>query len=285
MIATRRGDLPGAQAHLSTGAQHLAAGVALFGADWLFGAQAAWLEASGDLAAAVTVAETTWAQTASIRYFYGHRARAIHLVRCALVVGREDLARAVTEELEEGARRTPAASAIGAARLCRGLVDHDPSAVLEGVEHYRRTGLHPDLAVSCESAAAVLAECGRRDEAVALLLDAAALYAEVDAAADSQRVDAALRALGVRRTRPRHQRPSFGWEALTPMEREVSALVADGLTNPEIGARLFISRRTVETHLSHVFTKLDLASRSQLAAEVSRRAVTESVVSTHGPRR
>ncbi len=56
------------------------------------------------------------------------------------------------------------------------------------------------------------------------------------------------------------------------MEAEVSRLVADGLTNPEIGGRLYISRRTVETHLSHVFTKLDLAGRTQLAAEFARRA-------------
>ena len=51
----------------------------------------------------------------------------------------------------------------------------------------------------------------------------------------------------------------------------VASLVADGLTNPQIGARLYISRRTVHTHLSHVFAKLDIASRAQLAAQVSAR--------------
>ena len=56
------------------------------------------------------------------------------------------------------------------------------------------------------------------------------------------------------------------------METDVSRLVAEGLTNPEIGARLYISRRTVETHLSHVFTKLGLTGRTQLALTVSRRA-------------
>ena len=55
------------------------------------------------------------------------------------------------------------------------------------------------------------------------------------------------------------------------MELKVSNLVAEGLTNPEIGTRLYISRRTVETHLSHVFTKLELTSRSQVAAEAARR--------------
>jgi DNA-binding CsgD family transcriptional regulator len=48
-------------------------------------------------------------------------------------------------------------------------------------------------------------------------------------------------------------------------------LVIDGLTNPQIGERLYISRRTVQTHLAHVFTKLGISSRTQLAAEATRR--------------
>jgi hypothetical protein len=49
----------------------------------------------------------------------------------------------------------------------------------------------------------------------------------------------------------------------------VAGLVADGLTNPQIGARLYISGRTVQTHLVHVFAKLDIASRVQLAVQVA----------------
>ena len=48
-------------------------------------------------------------------------------------------------------------------------------------------------------------------------------------------------------------------------------LVAEGLTNPQIGDRLFISRRTVQTHLAHVFQKLQMTSRSELAAAITRR--------------
>ena len=72
-IAIHRGDLATAQAHLTAGAEHLAGGVSLFGADWLFGTQAEFLAAGGQLDAALTVAETTWTQTAPIRYFYGYR--------------------------------------------------------------------------------------------------------------------------------------------------------------------------------------------------------------------
>ncbi len=73
-----------------------------------------------------------------------------------------------------------------------------------------------------------------------------------------------------RRARGSRRRPDHGWESLTSTELEVVRLAADGLTNPEIGARLFMSRSTVKTHLSHVYVKLGVANRTELAA-VSRR--------------
>ena len=67
------------------------------------------------------------------------------------------------------------------------------------------------------------------------------------------------------RARGARSRPSFGWASLTPTELAVIRLVVEGLTNPEIGARLFISRTTVKTHLSHVYNKLGVANRTELA--------------------
>ncbi len=69
-----------------------------------------------------------------------------------------------------------------------------------------------------------------------------------------------------RRARGRRGRPATGWSSLTPTELEVVRLVAGGLTNPQIGARLLMSRGTVKTHLSHIFTKLNTTNRAQLAA-------------------
>lgn len=194
-------------------------------------------------------------------------------MRCAVAAGRDQIAGEVAAELAEGARRSPTDGAAGAALLCRGLVQQDPELLVEAVARYRRTALRPDLAACCEDAAVVLAAGGRRDEAVALLEEAATIHLDIEAAADAARVGSVLGELGARRARPRAKRPAFGWESLTPMETEVSRLVAEGLTNPEIGARLYVSRRTVETHLSHVFRKLGLTSRTQLAAELSGRAV------------
>jgi predicted ATPase/class 3 adenylate cyclase/DNA-binding CsgD family transcriptional regulator len=73
-----------------------------------------------------------------------------------------------------------------------------------------------------------------------------------------------------RRGRGQRKRPSHGWNSLTPTEHQIVALVAKGLTNPQIGDRLFISRRTVQTHLIHVFAKLDVATRAELAATATR---------------
>jgi predicted ATPase/DNA-binding NarL/FixJ family response regulator len=68
-----------------------------------------------------------------------------------------------------------------------------------------------------------------------------------------------------RRSRGARRRPATGWASLTSAELEVVRLVVDGLSNPEIGRRLFMSRGTVKTHLSHVYAKLGVANRTELA--------------------
>jgi DNA-binding CsgD family transcriptional regulator len=75
----------------------------------------------------------------------------------------------------------------------------------------------------------------------------------------------------VRRARGQRKRPSRGWDSLTPTEVGVVRHIAGGLTNRQIGERMFISLGTVKAHLSHIFTKLGTPSRSHLAAEATRR--------------
>jgi predicted ATPase/class 3 adenylate cyclase/DNA-binding CsgD family transcriptional regulator len=72
------------------------------------------------------------------------------------------------------------------------------------------------------------------------------------------------------RRRGERKRPSSGWASLTPTERDVVRLVREGLANNDIATRLFISPRTVQTHLTHVYAKLGLSSRVQLAQEAAR---------------
>jgi DNA-binding CsgD family transcriptional regulator len=142
---------------------------------------------------------------------------------------------------------------------------------VESVAAYRQTPRPIERARACEDAASALSRVGRREEAAALLGEAVGVYQHVGAFMDVTRADAALRGMGIRRARRgARRRPSRGWESLTPTEIEVVLLVTEGLTNVEVGRRLFISRRTVETHLSHVFGKLGVSSRVQLAAQASR---------------
>ncbi|HYY01913.1 MAG TPA: LuxR C-terminal-related transcriptional regulator, partial [Mycobacterium sp.] len=74
------------------------------------------------------------------------------------------------------------------------------------------------------------------------------------------------------RGRGERRRPASGWESLTPTERAVVGLVSEGLPNKDVATRLLISPRTVETHLTHIYSKLGLNSRVQLVNEAARHA-------------
>lgn len=269
-LALRRGESAKAEQHLASGIAHFTAAGSLFGADWLFDAQTNWLIASGDHLGALGVAELVWSQTGSIRHFYGSRERAITLVRLAVRLGRDDLAEEVTTSAEEGRERSPAISAAATALQCRAMTERDPARMLAAVDLWRTVPTFPPLASACEDAAALLIAVDRKPEAAAILDEAAAIHARSGATADNARVHAIVGTLGRRPRQARAQRPTFGWDALSPTEFSISKLIASGLANPEIGTRLYISRRTVESHLGHIFRKLGCANRSQLAAEFTR---------------
>ena len=97
-------------------------------------------------------------------------------------------------------------------------------------------------------------------------LDFDAAWAEGAALSTAEAIAYAQRGRGERK------RPSTGWGSLTPTELDVVRLVREGLGNKDIATRLFVSHRTVQTHLTHVYTKLGLASRVQLAQEAAKHA-------------
>jgi DNA-binding CsgD family transcriptional regulator len=74
-----------------------------------------------------------------------------------------------------------------------------------------------------------------------------------------------------RRGRGERRRPSVGWSSLTPTETEVVRRVAQGMRNTDIAQDMFVSSSTVKTHLAHIFAKLDVSTRAELAAEAARR--------------
>jgi DNA-binding CsgD family transcriptional regulator len=125
---------------------------------------------------------------------------------------------------------------------------------------------------TCEEAAVLLGKTGRVVEARALFDEAVRAYEGLGARYDLDRVAAAMRSLGIRKgKRGMRQRPASGWESLTETELRVVMCAAEGLTNGEIAKRLFISHHTVATHLAHIFGKLGVGSRVELAAEAMRR--------------
>lgn len=91
-------------------------------------------------------------------------------------------------------------------------------------------------------------------------------YQRMGAVVDRDRALARARALGIRRgSRETHRDADFGWESLTVAETRIATLVRDGLTNREIGVRLYVSHRTVQTHVSHILQKTGLRSRVEIA--------------------
>jgi predicted ATPase/class 3 adenylate cyclase/DNA-binding NarL/FixJ family response regulator len=94
----------------------------------------------------------------------------------------------------------------------------------------------------------------------------AAAWAEGAALSTDEAIAYAQRGRGERK------RPASGWASLTPAEQEVARLVTEGLPNKDIATRLFVSPRTVQAHLTHVYTKLGIKSRVQLVQEAARRA-------------
>lgn len=156
---------------------------------------------------------------------------------------------------------------------CSGMLADDPAPLLEAAAGYQQAGRPFDRGRALEDAAVLFARHGSSGIARPHYEEAFEIYRTLGAEWDTRRAGARLRAAGVRRGgRGTNRRPEFGWAALTPTELRVAKLVADGLSNPEIATSLFLSRRTVESHISHILAKLNKRSRIEIAREVLRRA-------------
>jgi DNA-binding CsgD family transcriptional regulator/tetratricopeptide (TPR) repeat protein len=187
-------------------------------------------------------------------------------VRLALAAGDTGTARGVTEAataLAQAGHR-PVVDAV--AQHCRGLLAADPALVLAAADGYESIRYRLYRAQALESAAVLLAQQDRLPAARRAYAEALGIYTGLDAAWDIRRADARLRPLGLQRgARGPRRRPATGWEALTPSELTIAGLVAAGRSNLDIAAELFLSRRTVQTHVSHILAKLGGHSRVDIA--------------------
>jgi len=197
------------------------------------------------------------------------------LVRLMLDAGDHVTARAATQLCEANAQHTPVPPNRAAATDCRGLVDADPATLLAAAEEYHKISFSLQRALALENAAMLFARDGDTQAARVAHADAIDIYDKLDAAWDIRRADTRLRALGIRRgQRGPRRRPATGWDALTPVELTIAALVAQGRSNPDIAADLFLSRRTVQSHISHVLAKLGAYSRVDIARAYTERQRT-----------
>jgi len=269
LIRLHRNDLPGARDAAVLG--ELSAAGAGYRADLFTLAQALLLEADGEPAGALTTLADCWDRCARSGLALEYPVIGPDLVRLALAAGDAGLAREVTAAVTGVASRNEVAWITGAALRCQGLTADDAGLLQAAVDAYARGPRPLELALTCQDAGTAVARQGNADRAGQLLDQAISIFERLDAARDLARAEATLRQIGIRRgRRVTHSRAQSGWPSLTPSERAVVALVAEGLSNPQIGQRLYVSRRTVQTHLAHVFAKLHITSRTQLAAEAAR---------------
>ena len=170
------------------------------------------------------------------------------------------------DEVEAAVGVHPAGSVVR--DWCRALAQRDPDLMMAVTRDLRGVDPRPFVGAVADGDLAIgLARSGRSDLAADALDRSLGAFERLGATRWITRILAAARAAGVV-TRRRSSRAAsrVGWESLTPTEIDVVRLVVEGLTNRSIGDRLFISHRTVETHLKHVFTKLGLRSRVDLVA-------------------
>jgi DNA-binding CsgD family transcriptional regulator len=275
-VALHRGNTNVARTAVEQAHRSLVAGPLEIGFEWVTWIDALVLEAFGQHSQALAILEQAWDLIAPLRYLQAtSRAMGPDLVRMALAAGHRQRALSVTDELERSARRSGSPTAQGLALRCRGLLADDPDVLLESVAAHRRGPRPYQLAAACEDAAIALGHASRAGEAIPLLNEAVDLYERLEATRDVDRALSTLRSIGLSPDHPRPRRPTFGWSSLTPTEVKVVSLVAEGLTNRQIAERLFVSRSTVATHLEHVFQKLGLTNRVEVAAAAARRAVID----------
>jgi DNA-binding CsgD family transcriptional regulator len=273
-IEVHRGDLVGAERSVVAGEALLTETGPQTGAEWLVLARILLMEARGDVGGALAVAHGACRLACDIELRLGLRYFAPAFVRLAVAAGVPEQARFAVDVLERVAPVIGTHSAVGTALLCRGMLTFDTPRLLEAVGTLAEGGRPLELAMAYEQAGLSLARDGDKEAAADHFDRAIGVFEQLGAQLDVQRVTEESRGAGGRRRRAKH-RPESGWESLSPTERLVVELVAEGLTNPAIAESLVVSRRTVETHVSHLFRKLGVTSRVELVLRATRELSAE----------
>jgi DNA-binding NarL/FixJ family response regulator len=208
------------------------------------------------------------------------RARSLELlIRCWLALDRQteaaraaSLVETVAARLTLRVARSMADRALAAVSLAAGTPEVAAQQALASAATADDVGMPVDAALARTLAGRALAQAAKRDRAIAELRQAAEAFHSCGALRYRAAAEFELRRLGQhihRRTKPGDPHKS-GVQSLTSRELEIARLVVDRRTNPEIAEALFLSPKTVETHLRHLFHKLDVTSRVEVARVIER---------------
>ena len=191
-------------------------------------------------------------------------------VRLAIKTGDVGAAQTFTARAAALAAGSAVPHRLASALYCQGLLDHDAALLLGAADRYRDATRPLLAAKALEAAAGVFLHSGDRGRAREAFVQAVDAYSALGAAADVARVQAAFRPHGIHRgPHATHRRAVSGWDSLTPAEVTVAGLVGEGLSNPDIAGKLMLSKRTIDTHVSHILKKLGVTSRTDIAREAA----------------
>jgi DNA-binding CsgD family transcriptional regulator len=268
LIAARRDDWDTAEEHLGAVHDHSPDTPGRLGdAICLLQARALAAERAGRLGEAVAVLARCLGPEMAAEMPFRYQLLPT-LARTALAAGDRATAAAAAQAEADEASDEPTPLSTAATDHCRGLADGDPAPVLAAVAYYESAGRLADQAVALEDAAVLLAGQGDLTAARKAAGAAAGIYRDLGARWDLRRAAARLDPYGIRLpARSQRARPARGWEALTRTETEIARLVATGQSNPDIAAELWLSRNTVQHHVSHILAKLGARSRMEIARE------------------
>ena len=191
----------------------------------------------------------------------------IELIEAAARSGNMPMASDALERLAETTQVSGTGFGLGIEARSRALMAEDGPAdglYLEAIDRLGRTQLRPELARAHLVYGEWLRRQGRRSQAREQLRTAHGMLDTMGMEGFAERARRELLATGETARKRTVQATVEASQALTAQEAQVARLARDGLSNPEIGARLFISSRTVQYHLGKVFTKLGISSRGQL---------------------
>jgi DNA-binding CsgD family transcriptional regulator len=277
VIELRRGDLAAAAAHLAGRPAPGPQFADIYARAETAMARAQLVEARDGPDAAIGQLRRLGADLPARRgLLLGDPALAAWLVRTSLAAGDGELAASASRAAQDLADAQPGFGALAAAAAhSRGIARRDADCLAQAAT------LHPDpwaRASAAEDLGVLSGRHGDREQAIASLKEALGGYRDVRADRDQARIRRRLRKLGIRR---RHwttslARPVTGWHSLTDTEQAVAGLVAQGLNNNQVAARMYISTHTVAHHLRQAFRKLSIASRVELTRIVIEQAADGS---------